>query len=125
MILDTCALIWLAVDQSKLSHAALRAIDETTELNISSISAFEIGQKYKRGQLELSLAPRAWFNRALAQHKITVIDLSPDICLAATELPDIHKDPFDRLIIATAKARHQSVVTSDLIFEKYGVETIC
>jgi PIN domain nuclease of toxin-antitoxin system len=68
--------------------------------------------------------PKVWFERAITQHNLTVIDLSAEICLRATELPDIHKDPFDRLIIATAMSRGTPVITGDSIFAKYGITTI-
>jgi PIN domain nuclease of toxin-antitoxin system len=124
MILDTCALLWLAINQRMLSESALKSIDATPNLGVSAISAFEIGQKYKSGRLELSLPPRQWFERAIAQHRLTVIELTADICLRAMELPDIHKDPFDRLIIATAMSEGRPIVTSDSFFERYGIETI-
>ena len=124
MILDTCALLWLAVDQAKLSTTALKAIEESPILGVSAISAYEIGQKYKNGRLQLSLLPKVWFERAITQHNLTVIDLSAEICLRANELPDIHKDPFDRLIIATAISRGTPVITGDSVFAKYGITTI-
>ena len=124
MILDTCALLWLAADQSALSENTLTQIDQAPKLGISAISAFEIGQKYKRGQLKLSLPPMQWFERAIQKHRVTVIKPSVEICLCATELPDIHKDPFDRLIISTALLQQQTVVTTDTVFPLYGVETL-
>ena len=124
MILDTCALLWLAVDQTMLSASALQAIEESPILGVSAISAFEIGQKYKCGKLRLTMLPKPWFDRAISQHNLSVIDLSAEICLRATELPDIHKDPFDRLIIATAMSKDVPVITGDSVFAKYGIETI-
>jgi PIN domain nuclease of toxin-antitoxin system len=124
MILDTCALLWLAIDQRMLSESALGMIAESSVVGVSAISAFEIGQKHKRGQLELSLPPKQWFQRAIARHNLTVVDLSAEICLRATELPEIHKDPFDRLIIATAMSTGRPVLTGDSVFDQYGIETI-
>jgi PIN domain nuclease of toxin-antitoxin system len=124
MILDTCALLWLAINQSMLSESARKKIEESPLVGVSAISIFEIGQKYKGGQLELSLPTKEWFQRAITQHNLTVIDLSAEICLRATELPDIHKDPFDRLIIASAISVGRPVITTDSIFDKYGIETI-
>ena len=124
MILDTCALLWLAVDQSMLSRSTLEIIENSPKVGISTISAYEIGLKYERGQLELSLPPNQWFQRALSKHDLNVINLSAEICLRATELPGIHKDPFDRLIIATAQSVGSPVVTADPVFSLYGIETI-
>lgn len=124
MILDTCALLWLAIDQSMLSESLLERIASEPVVAVSAISAFEIGQKVKRGQLELSLPPQQWFQRAIAAHNLSVVDLSAEICLRATELPEIHRDPFDRLIIATAMSAGKPVITRDSVFAKYGIETI-
>ena len=124
MILDTCALLWLVGQRENLSDATLNAIEKSSNIAVSAITAFEIGQKYKRGLLELPLAPIPWFERALRVHRLTPLHLTPDICLRATELPDIHKDPFDRLIIATASAFDLAVVTKDPVFERYGIQTI-
>ncbi len=53
---------------------------------------------------------------------LAVQPLDWDVCIAATELPPLHKDPCDRFIIATAKMRHMPVVTSDPSFAAYGIE---
>lgn len=124
MILDTCALLWLVGQREVLSDATLSAIEETHDVGVSAITAFEIGQKYKRGLLELPLAPLPWFERAMRIHRLTTLPLTPGICFRATELPEIHKDPFDRLIIATALLTDRPVVTSDKTFERYGIQTL-
>ena len=91
---------------------------------ISAISGFEISLKYKKGKLKLPASPDEWFRVILDYHDISVIPLSIDICIAANELPFIHKDPCDRFIIATAKHQNLHVVTGDSVFEKYGIEVI-
>jgi len=124
MILDTCALLWLAVDQQMLSQSTLSLIEDTPEVSFSAITAFEIGQKYHKGSLALSLPPTEWLQRAIEKHNLSPINLSAEICIRATELPEIHKDPFDRLIIASALTLGRKVVTTDANFAKYGVEVI-
>lgn len=124
MILDTCALLWLAAGDSQLSDSTRDLIENATFVGISSISAFELGQKYQRGKLTLPAQPSEWFQTISKHHTLTVVDISAAICLQATELPKIHKDPFDRLIIATALSTGRRVVTNDSVFSLYGVETI-
>lgn len=124
MILDTCALLWLASGDPQLNASIRGLIEAAPNVGVSSISAFEIGQKYQKGKLRLTTRPTEWFETIIEHHQLSVIDLSAEICLLATELPEIHKDPFDRLIIATAMNAARPVVTNDSIFNQYGIETI-
>ena len=66
-----------------------------------------------------------WFPAIVNHHGLTVINVDADICLRATELPEIHKDPFDRLIISTALRLEREVVTADSVFSSYGVDILC
>ena len=122
MILDTCALLWLSSDQGRFSDETLAKIDNDPVLYISAVSGFEIGLKYRSGKLKLPIPPSEWFYGVVEHHKISIIDLDLTTCIKATELPDIHRDPCDRFIIATALVRDIPVVTLDSRFEKYGVE---
>jgi PIN domain nuclease of toxin-antitoxin system len=122
MLLDTCAMLWLAHDQNKIGRETLDLIAETPVVYISAVSAFEIGLKHKAGKLHLPVSPKSWFQKLIKHHHIEVIDLDWDICIKATELPDIHKDPCDRFIIATALIKQLPVVTADKRFEAYGVQ---
>ena len=124
MILDTCALLWLAAGDKNLSRAAVRKIGESPAVYVSAISGFEVAIKAARGKLMLPLRPQDWFDRVIEHHDLTVLPLSLDICIAGVELPALHHDPCDRFIIATAKLRDLTVVTADDRFEKYGVRTI-
>jgi PIN domain nuclease of toxin-antitoxin system len=121
MILDTCALLWLATGSKKLHRAVLKEINEASAVYVSAISGFEIGLKTSKGKLELSLPVKEWFERVAEHHGLTVLPLELDICIAAAALPPIHDDPFDRFIIATAKIHDLPVVTADENFEKYGL----
>lgn len=125
MILDTCALLWLASGDKKLSRAALKEINSAAAVYVSAISGFEISLKRAGGRLELSLPVEIWFEQVAEHHGLTILPLELDACIAAAELPAIHDDPFDRFIIAAAKLNDLTVVTRDGQFEKYGVTVIC
>ncbi len=125
MILDTCALLWLASGDRKLSRAALKEINAAPAVYVSAISGFEISLKTSGGSLELSHPVEAWFAQVTEHHGLTVLPLELDACIAAAQLPPIHDDPFDRFIIAAAKLHDLTVVTRDEQFEKYGVTVIC
>jgi PIN domain nuclease of toxin-antitoxin system len=125
MLLDTCALLWLAQGGGKLSKSARQRIEDSTMVSVSAVSGFEIGLRYRQGKLELPVAPPEWFRIILEHHGVTPVPLSLDIALQATELPLIHRDPCDRFIIATARRLALPVVTDDPRFNEYGVETLC
>ncbi len=125
VILDTCALLWLAAGGKKLSRSALKEINEAPAVYVSAISGFEISLKVRQGKLELSLPVEKWFGQVLEHHGLTILSLELESCIAAAELPKIHDDPFDRFIIAAAKRHDLTVVTTDEQFEKYGLSVIC
>jgi PIN domain nuclease of toxin-antitoxin system len=124
MLLDTCALLWLAHDQTQLSPGTLNKIDKAPMLFISAVTGFEIVLKHKASKLHLPLPAREWLKELLSHHQINVIDLDMEICIRTTELPPIHKDPCDRFIIATALILGFPVVTGDSRFNEYGVEVL-
>lgn len=114
ILLDTCALLWLALDQSQLSPTARQTLAaHAGRLWVSPITAFELGQKYAAGKLELALPPARWFPRALELHGLRESRFDADIALAAAALPRLHTDPFDRLLIATAIRQNFTLLTPD------------
>ena len=124
MILDTCALLWLAQGGRKLSKTAARAIDAAPAVYVSAISGFEVGEKSRQGKLVLPATPSDWFKGILEHHDLSVLPLDLDICVRATELPAIHRDPCDRLIIASAQVHGLPVATADPVFQQYDVEVV-
>jgi PIN domain nuclease of toxin-antitoxin system len=124
MILDTCALIWLAQGEGRLTPATCQRIEEAPLVLVSAISAFEIGIKHRKGKLRLPASPKEWFQTVVEHHDLRIIPLDAEICLCATQLPAIHSDPCDRFIIATAKLHGLQVVTRDSIFAQYGLRIL-
>jgi len=124
MILDTCALLWLAQGGGRLSASARKSIGSEPVVYVSAITGFEIGIKCRKGKLELPARPSDWFETVLAHHDIQVLPLDLPACIRATELPAIHADPCDRLIIAAAEHHRMPVVTADPIFQQYGIEVL-
>jgi len=112
LLLDTHVLILLASDQKKLPDRAKKAIG-VSHLFVSAISALEIGLLCKRRRLRLPVAPETFFERALEQHGIEEIPVDGTIGLRAAALPDLHNDPFDRIIIATAFEHELTIITKD------------
>lgn len=120
LLFDTHALVWLASTPKNLSDRARHAIRQhSDELYLSSISALEIAILAKRNRLSLPVAVEEFVDRALRQHGIHEIPLDRQIAIASTRLPDIHNDPFDRVIIATAQLNGMSILSKDQIIPQY------
>ncbi len=121
---DTCALIWLATGDAKLSRRARTIIRDAELLCFSSISIWEIARKVKSGELEIPVSPTLFADMLVKQYSMKELHLDNAVMLRSSALPEIHKDPADRFIIATALLNDCVVVTGDHRFPAYGVETI-
>jgi len=124
VLVDTCALIWLATGDGKLSRSARETIQDAEILCFSSISIWEIARKVKKGELEIPVTPAKFAAMLIKQYGMKEMPFDNAIMLRASALPEIHKDPADRFIIATALLNGCLVVTGDRHFPEYGVETI-
>lgn len=124
LLLDTCALIWLAAGDSQLSPKARDAVDRADLVSVSAISAWEISLKVARETLELPLPPGEWFTEILTGHHLNLAALTVDVLVAANALPWHHRDPADRFIIATARSLGAAVVTADRRFRQYDVPVL-
>ena len=120
ILLDTCTLLWLVGSEDHISGRAKSLITENADrLYLSSISGFEIGVKYSTGKLQLPMAPHEWLRRAVSHHGITELPVTMELALQACLLPPIHRDPCDRVIIATAQAMRFSIATPDPLINAY------
>ena len=120
ILLDTCSFLWMTSDPSKLSKEAKRLITKHAgEVFVSSISAFEIGIKAQKGQLDLPLEIHRWFSTALKFHDVTEIPVNAEIAGHSTQLPSIHRDPCDRMIISTSQIHDFILLTPDPLIRQY------
>lgn len=120
LLLDTHAVIWFYLDDDQLSVAARNAIEAADELYVSVISAWEYGIKRKRHPVEYS----ASFEDLCAFLPATRLDLEFDLHVFAEKLPPIHRDPFDRMMIAQAINSSLMFLTKDRAIHKYPVPTL-
>lgn len=120
ILLDTCTLLWLAIRPKELSAPAREAIAGSGEFaHVSAISAWEIAWKHRNRRLELALAPEAWFPLALEQHRLREVPLTAAICLRMAALPELHRDPADRFLVATAQEHDLTLITPDPLIRQY------
>jgi len=121
--LDTHAWIWWLSNPGEISRAALEAIDrakEKEEVLISSISSWEIALLVRKGRLGLTMPVEDWVERSEALPFIQFVPLDNRIALRSNQLPgDIHDDPADRIIIATALTLGAPLVSKDTRIRDY------
>jgi len=108
----------------KLSSQTLKVIQDADVVYVSAASALEIGCKVALGKLVLPLESSEWYVRALDIHDLVEIPVTGEISLLSANLPLHHRDPADRIIIATAKLKRLPIVTHDSRFESYQVTVL-
>ncbi len=123
LLLDTNVLLWILGDDPRLSDKAKAAyLDGENEVIVSIASAWEIFIKIGTGKLQIGSKDPARFLRAqLRENGIGLLGIKYEHVARLLSLPDIHKDPFDRLIIAQALHEGLPVLSSDPIFAAYNV----
>jgi PIN domain nuclease of toxin-antitoxin system len=110
---------WINQEHQRLGPHLLGEIEKSERVGVSPVSCFELALARRRGRLRLPLAPSEWFVRALAGSGVELLPLMPDIAVKAVGLPDIHRDPFDRIIIATCLILDGRLASVDGCFEHY------
>jgi Uncharacterized protein conserved in bacteria len=125
LLLDTHVWIWTAEPiPGKLSPACIekiRAAGLAGQLLISAISVWEVAILDAKQRVLLSTGCHEWVREALRGPGIEFVDLTPEIAIDSTRLPDgFHADPADRILIATARNRNAILVTADRAMIEYS-----
>lgn len=117
ILMDTCAIIWDALEPDKLSKNGLNAInkaDESNTLIISDISIWEISMLIKKKRIEVDATAANFINLFLQSRSVSVQSISPEIAeLSVNFGADINNDPADRIIAATSIILNTQLVTAD------------
>lgn len=125
LLLDTCAFLWLALPQGKLSNEAARLLnDSSTQLFLSDVSVWEISLKHAVSKLPLPATPRVWLPRRLAFFQIQTLPLTHEAIYLSGELPRVHPDPFDRLLAAQAIEAGMTLLSPDLPLSLLGASRV-
>ncbi|NJM76287.1 MAG: type II toxin-antitoxin system VapC family toxin [Acaryochloridaceae cyanobacterium RU_4_10] len=121
IVLDTHIWFWLIAQEFDRFPASWRDEIETVEqVSISPVSCYEIALANQRGRLELPCSAEQWFENALTPSGISVLPLTAEVACRAVNLSAIHKDPFDRLIIATTLIYGAKLASVDSLFSQYS-----
>ena len=120
-LLDTHAFIWGCEDSDKLGYTAkkiINSLDEQKHISVASIWEFAI--KYSMGKLKFEGGlPRLY--EIVSRYGLTILPITETHLANVIDLPFIHRDPFDRLLVATAKADDMTILTADDYIRKYDV----
>lgn len=120
ILLDTNAFLWLISNPSRLSEQAKTVLQEKSNtFAISIATAWEMAIKSNIGKLTLLEPIERLITQQTAFHNITLLPIEIDIIGIVETLPLVHRDPFDRIIIATAQARNLAILSSDAVFDEY------
>jgi PIN domain nuclease of toxin-antitoxin system len=124
-LLDTHVLLWAIGQTDRLSARATKLIlDPHTQLVASTVSLWEIAIKSQGGKLDVPATPE-YFDFHFSRLGIRrVLSVDPSHTYALFKLPPIHKDPFDRLLVAQCVAERMQLVSADRIFRKYPIEVV-
>ena len=125
VLLDTHAFLWFVLNNSKLSPAAKKAIeDPVNDVLISPASYWEIAIKVSRKKLDLFAPYNDFMRRGIVGNDFDILPVEPHHCDRLIALPSHHKDPFDRLLIAQALSEGVPLVSADTAMDSYGIQRL-
>ena len=124
-LIDSQSLIWY-VDKDHLLNATAHAAitDPNNDLLLSAATFWEVAIKVALKKLSLSMPYRQWINKAIADLALGVLPITVDNADVQAGLPQRHRDPFDRLLVAQATVEKVPIISADTVFDQYGVTRI-
>lgn len=124
-LLDTHAFIWFATGDSRLGAAAERVIRTGSHnLLLSVASVWEMAIKAGLGRLSLSLPLEQFVPEQMAANRIALLPVAIDHALHVAGLPQHHRDPFDRMLVAQARAEGVPLISADPELDRYGIRRL-
>lgn len=124
VLLDTHVWLWMLTAPEKLREQRPMLEDPGTRLLLSAASTWEIALKYALGRLPLPESPDSYVPTRMRSTGVEPLPITPGHTLAAAALPLLHRDPFDRLLIAQAQQLGIPLVTADTVLADYDVELL-
>lgn len=116
-LLDTHILLWWLEDRKRLSPQQLEVINAAnpdSPLQVSDISLWEIATLHGLGRIELTIPLREWLEKAVSPPLVRRRGISPAVAAELDSLPDsFHRDPADRILVATARVFGATLLTND------------
>jgi PIN domain nuclease of toxin-antitoxin system len=119
VLLDTHVLVWAATTPERLG-ADLAVVEDADRRIVSAVCVWELAIKQRLGKLSLGSDVRTWMRRVTSELVLDHLPVTADHAAAVEHLPDVHRDPFDRLLVAQAVAEGAVLFTSDHRLTAYG-----
>jgi PIN domain nuclease of toxin-antitoxin system len=120
LLVDTHLLLWAAGEPQRLSKKARRLLDDPdSQLWFSAVSLWEVAIKHGLGRKDFRVDPRR-LRRGLIDNGWRELTISSEHVVATLDLPPLHKDPFDRMLVAQAQVEGLALVTSDELVARYA-----
>lgn len=125
VLVDTHCWLWSLAEPDRLSAEAKRLLGSRRNvLFLSAASAWEMAIKVAIGKLDLPEPVETYVPTRMAQQGVMPLPISHAHALRVSTLPNHHRDPFDRLLVAQSQTEKLPILTADPVFERYGVEVI-
>lgn len=124
VLLDTHVFLWLQTEPERLGRHLKAVEDPGTDLLLSAASSWEIAIKHGLGKLSLPEPPQEYVLERIRLVGMIGLPIEHSHALAVSSLPPLHRDPFDRMIVAQATVLDVPVITSDPAIIQYEIETI-
>ena len=122
-LLDTHILIWAFSDTENLSKKVRKILDTEKEIFASIACLWEIGIKKSIGKLNVPFTVKQLEEQCLAQN-IKILPIQSECIDRLSKLPNIHNDPFDRMIISQAQSENLAIITKDSKIKQYDVKVV-
>lgn len=124
LLLDTCTFLWVITNSQSLSQKAKELfLDEENEVYLSVVSVWEMVIKYQLHRLPLPQSPEQFIPQQCYLHAIIPLPLDQNAVLHLLSLPQLHQDPFDRMLICQAREKNLTILTPDQLLTQYPVQT--
>lgn len=124
-LIDTHVWLWMLTEPDRLQEKVRGLLTETdNEILLSAASGWEIAIKYRLGKLALPEPPRHYVPDRMRRSGTAPLAVEHDHVLRVAELPDHHRDPFDRLLVAQAQTLDIPIITADSQVSVYDVATV-
>lgn len=125
VLLDTQVWLWMLAAPDRLSsQSRALLVAAENELLLSAASAWEIAIKHGLGKLQLPESPAKYIPRMMVHTSVTPLPIHHRHALHVAELPEHHRDPFDRLLVAQAQVEGVPIMSADRHFRQYDVEVL-
>jgi PIN domain nuclease of toxin-antitoxin system len=124
-ILDTHTFLWFITDNDNLTQKAKKIIENSSsKIFLSSAVAWEISIKISIGKIILNTGLENFILKAIQQYRFIPMPITISHAVRVNKLRDIHKDPFDRILIAQSIIEKAPLITSDRMIRKYNIKTV-